>query len=278
MVDTTTTNYALTKPTVGADADAWGGILNTDLDQVDAALSGVAPIHLNGLTLSAAGSTGTFGVASGGAGDASGALMLLASAYTKTTSAWAVGTGNGALDTGSIANNTWYHAYLIKRVDTGVVDLLVSLSATAPTLPTNYTLKRRIGSMLTDGSAHWVKFLQVGDQFLWSAFVLDANALSLTGNQSLTLTVPSGVIVDALMRANVTGTAGSQGVLINSLAEAATSLSDGDYTVICQVTGQVFACTARVQTNSSAQIRIAAAGSVTLSVGTYGWIDTRGKI
>ena len=48
-------------------------------------------------------------------------LLSLASAYTKTTSAWGVGTGNGSLDTGSIANSTWYHVYLIKRVDTGVV-------------------------------------------------------------------------------------------------------------------------------------------------------------
>ena len=32
----TTTNYALTKPTVAGDTDAWGGELNTDLDAIDA--------------------------------------------------------------------------------------------------------------------------------------------------------------------------------------------------------------------------------------------------
>jgi hypothetical protein len=32
---TTTSNLALTKPTVGADADAWGGELNADLDLID---------------------------------------------------------------------------------------------------------------------------------------------------------------------------------------------------------------------------------------------------
>jgi hypothetical protein len=97
--------------------------------------------YLSGLTLSTAGASATFGIAAGAANDtASGGMMTLASAYTKTTSSWVVGTGNGALDTGAIANSTWYHVYLIKRIDTGVVDILISGSATSPTMPTGYTL------------------------------------------------------------------------------------------------------------------------------------------
>lgn len=41
MVDLTTANYGWTKPTVGADSDTWGGILNTDLDSIDATVKGV---------------------------------------------------------------------------------------------------------------------------------------------------------------------------------------------------------------------------------------------
>lgn len=62
---------------------------------------------------------------------------------------WAVGTNQGGLDTGSRANNTWYWIWVIKRSDTGVVDILASTSNTTPTMPANYDKKRLIGAIRT---------------------------------------------------------------------------------------------------------------------------------
>jgi hypothetical protein len=213
-------------------------------------------------------------------------MMTLGSAYTKTTSAWAVGTGNGSLDTGAIANDTTYHVYEIIRPDTGVVDILTSLSATAPTLPTNYTLFRRIGSLLTDGSAHWIKFSQKGDEFLWDTSpALDTNATNPgTGAVTRTLSVPTGVQVNALINVGlVAGVASNIAVLMSPLdvsnqAPAVTSPL-GNMTVTLSAVTPSFV-TLNVRTNTSAQVRSRVSFSdadTILTISTFGWIDRRGR-
>lgn len=255
-----------------------------------AAASFTMPNYLTGLTLSTAGSSATFGVAAGGAMDSTNvAWMLLASAYTKTTAAWALGTGNGALDTGTIAINSWYNVFLIKRLDTGVTDILLSLSVTAPTLPANYTRFRRLGAIKTDATASpnckWVLFHQVGDFFQWDVASADISTTTLgTAPVLFSLNVPAGTGIQVYAKirgyfqtvgnnANLLLTSGLESsVAANSPAGNITALQDN------VTAGSYVNFETELFTGTSAQIRgISSAANSTLIAATTGWFDYRGK-
>lgn len=238
--------------------------------------------HIIGLTLSTAGSSTTFSVAAGEAVDKLGTdLMVLKSAISKTTSAWAVGSGNGGLDTGSIANSTWYHVHLIKRQNTGVVDVLFSLSATAPTLPGFYLLSRRIGSIKTTSGGNWTKFVQDGDNFIWDVPVTDVNATNPGTSAVLyPLSVPPGVSVLANIHTRTAmSSTSSCATLVTSpmIADSSPGVTNAQH---WGTSGFSPSTSLRVRTDTSQQIRVrlsASAADVTSVVVTEGWDDSRGK-
>lgn len=210
------------------------------------------------------------------------ALMTLASALTKRLDAsWAVGSGNGGLDTGSIANTT-YHVFLIQRSDTGVVDALFSTSPTSPTMPTNYTRKRRIGSIRRVSGAI-VAFTQNGDYFKISA-VEDRSSTAAAASALLALSVPTGINVRPLLTTilSITTIDTSVAVILGDGTG-----SSANYSVSQIVTD---ASTSRAVdvvfrddffTNTSAQIyfnQVNNLGTPAASIlRTSGWIDTRGR-
>ena len=157
------------------------------------------PGFLYGLELAKASDT-EFEVSAGKARDSSDTVNgALSSTFTKSLSSWSAGSGGGSLDTGSIAADTWYHVFLIIKSD-GTSDVLISTSLTSPTLPSGYSYKRRLGSLLMDGSAHITAFQQFGDDFYWDLPVVELETTS-TGNsrQVLTITTPPGVECQAYM-------------------------------------------------------------------------------
>jgi len=210
--------------------------------------------------------------------------LILTSAKTKQLDAtWAVGTNQGGLDTGVKANSTWYHVWLIARVDTHVVDVLYSTSATAPTMPTNYTKKRRIGAVRTDSSGNLIQFLQYGDKFMWkSPPFLDVNDTTLTtAKKNYTLSgVPSGLVVLALVNALVSHGASTIIVYISNpnLTDLAPSSSALPLAQFRTVTTNILHGMLEILTDTSAQISArSSASSTTIMASVLGWTDPRGK-
>ena len=205
-------------------------------------------------------------------------LMKLTAGFTtkRLDAAWAVGTGNGGLDTGSVTNGT-YHVWLIQRSDTGVVDALFSASATSPTMPANYDRKRRIGSILRESDAI-VSFLQSGDNF-WRASKNDYNSTAVRSLSLLSLSVPTGIAVLPLLTYSFQQ--GSFGNVIVSVAPAFNS------SIVQQATGtnitsdRMLFTTVGPLSNTSGEIflgvDIVSGDLIQGSISTCGWIDKRGR-
>ncbi|HEX6035772.1 MAG TPA: hypothetical protein VFY83_15125, partial [Anaerolineales bacterium] len=248
------------------------------------------PGTLFGLTLANNGTdpTNDIDIATGKCRDSTDAVnMFLVGALTKRLdAAWAVGSGNGGLDTGAIGNNT-YHVWLIKRSDTGVVDALFSLSASAPTMPSNYDYKRRIGSIVRTGGV--IKgFVQDGDIFIWQVPAADVNATNPgTAAVTRTLTVPTGIRVQAIISTFGYGAAAASNpssIFISDLSITDSAPSNSVFNLTSYNGGAVEnqnGSTIYVFTNTSAQVRSRlqnSAAATVLVMNTLGWIDTRGRL
>jgi len=240
--------------------------------------------YLAGNTLSGGGSQTLTITAGQVTSDDQTTSMSLGSTYTKTFAAWTVGSGNGGIDNGSIATNTWYHVYIIERTDTMVVDVLISTSASAPMLPTNYTKQRRIGSIKTDGTPNILAFTQHGDDFYWNAApALDLNGAVSTANRTLTtMNVPTGVVVKWIGNLEWnSGGGGASAIILTDPATNDVAPVDGSSPlgslVLSPVSTRVGA-QATVYTNTSAQIGVRGSAANTGVIQTLGWTDTRGRM
>jgi hypothetical protein len=244
--------------------------------------------YIDGLIMSTAGSSTTMTIGAGQASNSTASVsMSLASSLAKTTSAWAVGTTVGGLDTGTIAANTWYHFYLIRRPDTGVVDVCFSTNATSPTYPTNYTQHRRIGAGRTNASSQWLAFTQVGSEFVWNSPVLDINTSALsTTTTNYTLTgVPSGISVVAHINAFLDHASAQVQLYLNSpMASDEGAVDTGRISLTAGTnpsdTANRFSNAGQfnIVTNTSAQIQAVSTSSATIfRAGTAGWTDPRGE-
>jgi hypothetical protein len=209
-------------------------------------------------------------------------LMTLSSALIKRTdAAWAVGTNQGCLDTGAVSNGN-FHIFLIQRSDTGVVDVLASLNALAPTMPANYDRKRRVGTIIRE-AATIVPFTQSGNIFRRSS-VVQRNALTAQASILLSLSIPTGVQVRPIMLLALTVTTNS--LATNLFGDAQAGSAD---TVVQlefagandSVASSSILSFGEFLANTSGQVYFAAtitAGTIATNTLTcLGWIDDRGQ-
>lgn len=120
-------------------------------------------------------------------------IAVLAGSYTLDGS---VNAAVNRLDTGSLAANTEYHIWLIAKSDGTLPGSLLSLSPTAPTMPSGYTYKCRIGCFITGGASTFLRIRQVGkrSQYVVAAGTTVAAPVSFTtaNNASKTALTAAG--------------------------------------------------------------------------------------
>lgn len=209
--------------------------------------------------------------------------LRLTSILTKQIdAAWAAGTNQGGLFSGSVASDTTYHLFIIKNPTTGVVDAGFDTDVDASNRPAAYTAYRRVASLYTDGSGNLVQFSQKGNEFLLNSLSRQTNQNPGTSAVLQTQPVPLGLKVLAKVVVFFVDLSPSSAVYIivtspdqNDIDPSSTS----DFSVFTSSErGQIID---NIRTNISGQIRFRVSASNTdvyVFTTCHGWIDDRGFI
>jgi len=129
--------------------------------------------------------------------------MVLSSALIKQINAtWLAGTNQGGfpsgLTGGLVQDDTWYHIFVIKDTNSGVVDVGFDASLTATNLlnTSTYDKYRRIGSVRRETASN-NQFFQIGNRFMYDTPISDLNGVPPTTRTLQTISVPTGINVEA---------------------------------------------------------------------------------
>lgn len=209
--------------------------------------------------------------------DQSGQAVL--GALTKQIdAAWAAGTGNGGLDTGTVANDTTYHLFAIHNPTTGISDALFSASL-SPTMPSGYTKKRRIASLITDGSANirngsYIFNRDGSYKFLYNSGIADlADTTPATVRTAFTVTAPPSTesILRMVAKDNDTG---AVSILITSDEQDDLTPNNTNAQLVC-ADGEFQKVTEAIKLNGSSQANYRSTDSsvTAFTIYTIGWID-----
>lgn len=263
-------------------AGGTGELLRADGD--GSGLSGIVagggypPGHIFGLEVAnnAADPANDLDIAAGGAWPESGAgdLDLAAGLTKRLDAAWALGTDAGGLDTGAAAADTWYAVHLIGG-DAVATDVLLSESATAPSLPAGYDRFRRIGWRLTDGAGALRAARQDGERLTWLDYADDAEGASFVASETLfTLSAPPSLPANVMVMVDRTDNTYHTYAIYTPGDPAPT-----DWILVGSLAYLRVAAFMSVTLDASSRIAVKAINANTSRgfIKTLGWIDTRGR-
>jgi len=157
--------------------------------------------------------------------------LELTSALTKRIdAAWSAGDTGGFLDTGSVAINTQYAVWLIRKDSDGTSDAVASTSFTAPSMPTGYTYKRLLRGFATNASSQIIN-----NQWLITDVVNDRGATIICAHE-VANTTNGGTYTTAAWRTRPLVTVRINEIPGASLATNQIILPAGSYYVIASQT------------------------------------------
>ncbi len=220
--------------------------------------------------------------------DADSANVELTASLTKQIDAlFGKGDNNGGLFTGTVAPDTSYHACIVTEDSSGDPDWGWDTDVGGANTPTGFTFERRVGSRYTDSSSNLVKTYQSGSLVRLDVPVLDFNAPPGGSANTVTLSVPLGIIVYPLLTVGVISNLAAESPgygLVTALAQPDTAPGPLLYHFSGGGRGndQVSVGPGNitwVPTNTSGQVRTRVSPSTVdqQRVITDGWRDSRGK-
>lgn len=259
----------------------------SDITTINSEITAIGPqfrSYLAGLQLSNDATTpnSVLDISAGVCRDSTNAATITLGAFTKSTAGtWVAGSGNNAMGAGlTIAASTWYHVFAI--INAGAADVYFDTSVTAANAPASTTAHRRIGSFLTDGSAHIVAFTQNGDEFLWKQEFQNTSAVNTTTvSAATTVSTPLGVETIAKLHIGLAFVASNVTILVYPLdmGTQVCQAVQGQFSVyVPNATVSYAQAELAVRTNTSSQVGVVAQSTGCQSyLSSFGYIDRRGR-
>jgi hypothetical protein len=210
--------------------------------------------------------------------DDTGDIIISAVITKRLDAPWVAGTNQGGRDTGAISDATW-HMFAIRNPTTNVSDVLFSLSL-SPTMPSGFTQKRRIASIIRRGAGGIIPFRQLGDYFQIVSPITDQNNPFTPVGVTATLAlgnVPTGLKFFAHVVVQASTTGGAAQIIIRDPDQG----NPGQNNLWTPSTANgVLSYTASFWTNTTAQLFyafVAGSGTATIATSVLGYTDPRGK-